>query len=114
MPERRLAAILAADVAGYSRLMEADEAGTHGFLKSILRELMEPAIAGHNGTLIKTTGDGALVEFPSAVDAVRCALVMQRDIATRNTGRPADKRAEMRIGVNVGDIIADEGDIFGD
>jgi adenylate cyclase len=114
MSERRLAAILAADVAGYSRLMEADEEGTHGFLKSILRELMEPSIAAHKGNLIKTTGDGALVEFASAVDAVRCAMEMQRGIAARNEGRPADKRAELRIGVNVGDIIADEGDIFGD
>jgi adenylate cyclase len=114
MPERRLAAILAADVAGYSRLMEADEEETHGFLKSVLREVIEPEIEAHRGNLIKTTGDGALVEFPSAVDAVRCALVVQRGIAERNAARPADKRAELRIGVNVGDIIVDEGDIFGD
>jgi adenylate cyclase len=114
MSERRLAAILAADVAGYSRLMEADEEGTHGFLKSVLREIIEPGIESHHGTLIKTTGDGALVEFPSAVDAVRCAMAVQHDVAERNAARPAEKRAQLRIGVNLGDIIADEGDIFGD
>jgi adenylate cyclase len=112
--ERRLAAILAADVAGYSRLMGADEEGTLAALKACRRELIDPKIAGHRGRIVKTTGDGALVEFASAVDAVRCAIEIQRAMAERNSAIPEDRRIEFRIGINVGDIIIDGGDIYGD
>jgi adenylate cyclase len=112
--ERRLAAILAADVAGYSRLMGADEEGTLAALKAHRRELIDPKIAEHRGRIVKTTGDGALVEFASAVDAVRCATEIQRAMAGRNSDIPEDRRIEFRIGINVGDIIFDEGDIYGD
>ncbi len=112
--ERRLAAILAADVAGYSRLMGADEEGTLAQLKAYRRELVDPKIAEHRGRIVKTTGDGALVEFVSAVDAVRCAMEIQRIMAERNSAMPEDRRIEFRIGINVGDIITDEGDIYGD
>jgi TolB-like protein/class 3 adenylate cyclase/Tfp pilus assembly protein PilF len=112
--ERRLAAIVAADVAGYSRLMGSDEEGTLAALKAHRREVMDPTIAEHRGRIVKTTGDGALVEFASAVDAVRCALEIQVAMATRNAPVPEDKRVEFRIGINVGDIITDEGDIYGD
>jgi len=112
--ERRLAAILAADVAGYSRLMGADEEGTLAQLKAYRRELVDPKIAEHRGRIVKTTGDGALVEFASAVDAVRCAMEIQRAMAERNAAIPEDRRIEFRIGINVGDIIIDEGDIYGD
>src|ERR1700720_1031219 len=112
--ERRLAAILAADVAGYSRLMGADEEGTLAALKAHRRELIDPKIAEHRGRIVKTTGDGALVEFASAVDAVRCATEIQRAMAERNAAIPEDRRIEFRIGINVGDIIIDEGDIYGD
>src|SRR2546425_8337525 len=101
---RRLAAILAADVAGYSRLMGADEEGTLERLKALRRELVDPKIAEHNGRLVKTTGDGLLVEFPSVVDAVRCAAAVQRGIAERNAPEPTDNRIEFRIGINVGDV----------
>ena len=111
---RRLAAILAADVVGYSRMMGADEEGTLAALKTIRRELIEPKIAEHQGRIVKTTGDGALVEFASAVDAVRCALDVQRAAAERNAAIPEDRRIAFRIGINVGDIIFDEGDIYGD
>jgi len=111
---RRLAAILAADVAGYSRLMGADEEGTLAALKAIRRELADPSIAEHRGRIVKTTGDGLLVEFQSVVDAVRCAVEVQRGMAERNAAVPDDKRLEFRIGINLGDIILDEGDIFGD
>jgi TolB-like protein len=112
--DRRLAAILAADVAGYSRLMGVDEEGTLAALKAHRRELIEPKIAEHRGRIVKTTGDGALVEFASAVDAVRCALEIQRAMAERNAAAADDRRVEFRIGINVGDIIIDEGDIYGD
>jgi adenylate cyclase len=112
--ERRLAAILAADVAGYSRLMGVDEEGTLAALKTLRRELIDPRIAEHHGRIVKTTGDGALVEFASEVDAVRCAIEIQRAMAERNAARPEDRRIEFRIGINVGDIIIDESDIFGD
>jgi adenylate cyclase len=111
---RRLAAILAADIAGYSRLMGADEEGTLAALKALRRELFDPKIAEHQGRIVKTTGDGALAEFASAVDAVRCALDIQRGMAERNTNVAADRRIEFRIGINVGDIIMDDGDIYGD
>jgi adenylate cyclase len=112
--ERRLAAILAADVAGYSRLMGVDEEGTLAALKAHRRETIDPKIAGHHGRIVKTTGDGALVEFASAVDAVRCALEIQRAMAEHNVAIPEDRRIEFRIGLNVGDIIIDDGDIYGD
>ena len=112
--ERRLAAILAADVAGYSRLMGVDEEGTLAALKACRRELIDPKIAEHRGRIVKTTGDGALVEFASAVDAVRCATEIQRAMAERNTAILEDRRIELRIGINVGDVIIDESDIYGD
>ncbi len=112
--QRRLAAILAADVVGYSRLMSTDEVGTLNALKAHRRELIDPAIASHHGRIVKTTGDGALVEFASVVDAVACAVVIQRGMVGRNTGVAEDKSIVFRIGINVGDIIIDEGDIYGD
>ena len=112
--ERRLAAILAADVVGYSRLMGGDEIGTLRTLQAHRRELIDPKIAAHRGRIVKTTGDGVLVEFPSAVEAVACAISIQRGIALRNQGVAEDKRVIFRIGVNVGDIISEAGDIFGD
>ena len=112
--ERRLAAILAADVAGYSRLMGVDEEGTLTALKAHRSELIDPKIAEHHGRIVKTTGDGALVEFASAVDAVRCAMEIQRSMAERNAVIAEDYRIEFRIGINVGDIIIDQGDIYGD
>ena len=112
--ERRLAAILAADVAGYSRLMEADEEGTLALLKTHRRELVDPKIAEFGGRIVKTTGDGLLVEFASVVDAVRCAVEVQRGMAERNALIPEKKRIEFRVGVHQGDIISDAGDTFGD
>src|SRR5450432_1477523 len=112
--ERRLVPILAADVAGYSRLMGVDEEGTLAALKACRRELIDPKIAEHQGRIVKTTGDGVLVEFASVVDAVRCAIDIQRAMAERNADIPDDRRIEFRIGINVGDIILDEGDIYGD
>jgi adenylate cyclase len=112
--ERRLAAILAADVAGYSRLMGEDEEGTLAALRAIRRELADPKIAEHKGRIVKTTGDGLLVEFQSVVDAVRCAVEMQRAMADRNAGTPAGKRIEFRFGIHQGDVIVEDGDIFGD
>ena len=111
---RRLAAILAADVAGYSRLIGADEGGTLQALKAIRAELIDPTIAAHNGRLVKTTGDGLLVEFGSVVDALSCATEVQAGLAERNASAPADKRIEFRIGINMGDIVVEDGDIFGD
>ena len=112
--ERRLAAILAADVAGYSRLMGADEVGTLRTLKGHRKELIDPVIAAHRGRIVKTTGDGMLVEFASVIDAVGCAVAVQRTMVSRNAGVPNDKRIVFRIGINVGDIIIDGDDIFGD
>jgi class 3 adenylate cyclase/pimeloyl-ACP methyl ester carboxylesterase len=112
--QRRLAAILAADVVGYSRLMSSDEMGTLTALKAHRRELIDPAVAAHHGRMVKTTGDGALVEFASVVDAVMCAVAIQRGMLARNSSVGADRRIVFRIGVNVGDIIIDDGDIFGD
>jgi TolB-like protein/class 3 adenylate cyclase len=111
---RRLAAILAADVAGYSRLMGADEEGTHERLKAHLRELIEPRIAEHHGRIVKNTGDGFLAEFGSVVDAVRCAVEVQRGMIDRERGVAEDRRIRFRIGVNLGDVIVEEHDIFGD
>jgi len=112
--ERRLAAILAVDVAGYSRLMGFDEEGTLTTLKAHRRELIDPKIGEHRGRVVKTTGDGALVEFASAVDAVRCASEIQRAMAQRNAAIPENRRIEFRMGLNVGDVIIDDGDIYGD
>ena len=111
---RRLAAILAADVAGYSRLMGSDEEGTHERLKAHLRELVEPKIKEHRGRIVKNTGDGFLAEFPSVVDAVRCAVEVQRGMADREPEAPEERRIRFRIGVNLGDVIAEPHDIFGD
>src|SRR5271169_2862075 len=111
---RRLAAILAADVAGYSRLMGADEEGTLERLKSLRRELVDPKIAEHKGRIVKTTGDGLLVEFPSVVDAVRCAVEVQQAMPERNTGIGADHPIELRIGINLGDVIVEGDDLYGD
>jgi adenylate cyclase len=112
--ERRLSAIFAGDVAGYSRLMGADEEGTLARLNAHRREFLEPNIAEHRGRIVKRTGDGILIEFLSAVDAVRCAIQQQRGMAERNVGVAPDKRIELRVGIHVGDIMIEEGDIFGD
>jgi len=111
---RRLAAILAADVAGYSRLMGADEEGTLEALKAIRRELSDPKVREHRGRIVNTTGDGLLIEFSSVVDAVRCAVEVQHAMAERNVDVPPDRRIELRMGINLGDIIKDGRDIFGD
>jgi TolB-like protein/class 3 adenylate cyclase len=112
--ERRLAAILAADVAGYSRLIEADEEGTLGRLKALRAEIIDPKIAGHRGRIVKTTGDGLLVEFASVVDALRCATGLQAAVAESNAAHPSERRIDFRIGVHQGDIVFEDGDIFGD
>jgi TolB-like protein/class 3 adenylate cyclase len=111
---RRLAAILAADVAGYSRLMGADEEGTLERLKALRRELLDPRITEHHGRIVKTTGDGVLIEFASVVDAVRCAVAVQQAMPERNTGSSADNRIELRIGINLGDVIVEGDDLYGD
>ena len=112
--ERRLAAILAADVTGYSRLMGADEEGTHERFKLHCRQLFDPKIKEHRGRIVKNTGDGMLVEFPSVVDAVRCAAEVQRAMVDRNADTAEDKRIAFRVGVNLGDVIAEAEDIYGD
>ena len=112
--QRRLAAILAGDVAGYSRLMGADEEGTLSRLNVHRREFLEPKIADHRGRIVKRTGDGILIEFASVVDAARCAVEIQHGMAERNAPVPQDKRIEFRIGIHVGDVIFEDGDIFGD
>ena len=112
--ERRLTAILAADVAGYSRLMGEDEEGTLARLNAHRRELIDPMVAEHHGRIVKTTGDGLLIEFPSVVEAVSCALAVQRAMVERNAATPEEKRITFRIGVNLGDIIVEDGDIHGD
>src|SRR5262245_54697752 len=112
--ERRLTAILAGDVVGYSRLMGEDEEGTLARLNAHRSEFIDPKIAEHRGRIVKRTGDGILIEFASAVDALRCALEVQKGMAERNVGVPQHQRIELRIGINVGDIIVEDGDIFGD
>src|SRR5947207_1440181 len=112
--ERRLAAIFAADVAGYSRLIGADEEGTLARLKAHRRELIDPTIAEHQGRIVKTTGDGVLAEFASPVKAVRCAIEVQHGMAERNADVPQGDRIEFRIGINLGDVVVDEDDIYGD
>src|SRR5438132_5757523 len=111
--ERRLTAILAADLVGYSRLMTTDEAGTLAALKSLRKNLADPKISEHNERIVKLTGDGMLIEFPSVVSAVACAVDIQSAMRTRNATEPA-ARIEFRIGVNLGDILVEDGDIFGD
>lgn len=111
---RRLAAIVAGDIAGYSRLMEIDEEGTHGRVKSIQRDLVEPSIAEHHGRLVKTTGDGFLAIFDSPLEAVRCGIVIQQNVSGRNDSFKRDRRIEYRIGINLGDVIIEQDDIYGD
>jgi TolB-like protein len=112
--QRRLAAILAADVVGYSRLMQLDEAGTLTALKERLRKVLQPAVTGHRGRIIKVMGDGVLVEFASAVDAVECAIGLQEAMETANAGLPEDRRIVLRIGINLGDVIVEGSDLYGD
>jgi adenylate cyclase len=112
--ERRLAAVLAADVEGYSRLIAADEEGTLARFKAIRAELVDPKINEHHGRIVKTTGDGLLAEFSSVIDALRCAIEVQAGMTERNAAVPANRRIEWRIGINVGDIVVEDGDIFGD
>jgi adenylate cyclase len=112
--ERRLAAILAADVVGYSRLVGEDEEGTLERLKVLRRTVADPKIKEHRGRVVRTMGDGLLVEFASVVDAVRCAVDVQREMALRNADLPSDRRIEFRIGINLGDIIKDGREIYGD
>ena len=112
--ERRLAAILAADVVGYSRLMGVNEAATLAALKTHRKELVDPKISEHQGRIVKLTGDGILVEFTSVVNAVACASEIQRGMADRNAEFPPERRIEFRVGVNVGDVIVEGNDIFGD
>ncbi len=110
---RRLAAIFAADVAGYSRLMGADEEGTLERLKALRCELVDPKIAEHHGRIVKTTGDGMLVEFPSVIDAVRCTVEVEQAMPERNIGVAPDSRIELRIGINLGDVIVEGDDLYG-
>src|SRR5262249_7243773 len=112
--DRRLAAIFAGDIAGYSRLMGADEEGTLSRLNAHRREFLEPKIADHRGRIVKRTGDGVLIEFASAVDAARCAVEIQRGMVKRNASVSQDERIEFRIGIHVGDVIIEDGDMFGD
>jgi adenylate cyclase len=112
--DRRLTAILAADVVGYSRLMAADEKGTHARLKGLRKDFIEPTVAEHHGRIVKLTGDGALVEFGSVVDAVECAAAIQAGVAERQAGQPNDRRIVFRIGINIGDVIIEDDDIYGD
>src|SRR5262245_13268758 len=112
--QRRLAAVLVADVVGYSRLMEQDEAGTLAALKSRRKQILKPVVARHSGRVFKLTGDGALVEFGSAVNAVQCALELQQEMAAANATLPEGRHIVLRIGVNLGDLIIDGDDIYGD
>ena len=113
-PPRRLAAIVAADISGYSRLMEIDEEGTHARVKRHRRELIEPTIAEHYGRLIKSTGDGFLAMFDSPVEAVRCAIVIQQSMVGRNASLPREQWILYRIGINLGDVIVEPDDVYGD
>src|SRR5260370_32627392 len=112
--QRRLAAIVSADVAGYSRLMGRDESGTLAALKALQQKVIDPAIASHGGRIVKTTGDGLLLEFPSVVNAARCAVEVQTAMADRSADIAEDRRITFRIGINIGDIIVEGDDIFGD
>ena len=110
--ERRLAAILLTDMVGYSRLIGLDEEGTIARQKAHREEVIDPKISGHGGRIVKTTGDGLLVEFPSVVDAVRCAIDVQRELVGRDTDAPKDRHIQYRIGINLGDIVVDGDDIL--
>src|SRR5262245_49497953 len=112
--QRRLAAILAVDGVGYSRLMEADEAGTLAVLKARRKEVLDPVVARHQGRIFKVTGDGVLIEFASAVNAVQCAADLQRGATVANSGRAEDRHIVLRIGINLGDVMVEGGDLFGD
>ena len=112
--ERRIAAIVAADMVGYSRLVELDEEGTISRHRRHFRELIEPAFERHNGTIIKTTGDGLIAEFPSVVDAVQCSVHVQREMIAREEDIAADRRIQYRVGINLGDVIFEDGDVYGD
>src|SRR5215469_15807704 len=112
--KRKLAAILAADIAGYSKLMGADEAGTLARLKEYRRELIDPKNKQYHGRVVKTTGDGILIEFPSVVDAISCSIEVQQGMRERNTDIPPEKRIEFRIGINLGDVIIEGRDLYGD
>jgi len=112
--ERKLVSVVVADVVGYSRLMELDEEGTHARLNTFQRDLLKPKISEHHGRIIKNTGDGALLEFASVVDAVRCAVEIQREMIDRNADFPEDRRIVFRIGINLGDVIVEPDDIHGD
>src|SRR5215813_7836051 len=111
---RKLAAIVAADVAGYARLMGTDERGTLLALKAHRADLIDPLVAAHKGQIVKTTGDGLLLSFPSVVEAVSCAVAVQSGMAKRNVEIPRERRIEFRVGVNIGDVIVEKGDVFGD
>jgi class 3 adenylate cyclase len=113
-PPRRLAAILAADVVGYSRLMEQDEAATLAALKSRRKEVLEPLVTRHRGRIFKIAGDGVLVEFASAVHAVQCAIDLQQGMTAANAGLPAERRIVLRVGVNLGDVMVEGSDLYGD
>jgi len=113
-PRRRLAAILAADIVGYSRLMSADEEGTLAALRMRRREILQPAVSKHHGRIVKVMGDGVLVEFGSAVDAVTCAVELQDAMEAANAGLKADRRIMLRVGVNLGDVMVEGNDIYGD
>jgi class 3 adenylate cyclase len=112
--ERKLAAILAADVVGYSRLMEWDEAGTLAALKVRRKDILQPVVAKHHGRIVKVMGDGVLVEFGSAVNAVACAVDLQADMERANNGLPDDRRIVLRIGINLGDVTVEGSDLYGD
>ena len=112
--QRRLAAILAADVVGYSRLMQLDEAGTLAALKTSRREILQPAVARHHGRIVKVMGDGVLIEFASAVDAVECGVVLQEAMEAASAGLPEDRRIVLRIGINLGDVMVEGSDLYGD
>jgi len=111
---RRLAAIIVGDIASYSRLMQADEEGTHVRVKRIERDLIQPSIVEHHGSLVKTTGDGFIAIFDSPVEAVRCSIVIQQNLIGRNASLPKETRIEYRIGVNLGDVIVEPDDVYGD
>src|SRR5215468_6480073 len=113
-PRRRLAAILAADVVGYSRMMQADEAGTLAALKIHRTEILQPLLSKHHGRIIKVMGDGVLVEFASAVEAVRCAVALQEAMAAANEGIEESRQVVLRIGINLGDVMVEGGDLYGD
>jgi class 3 adenylate cyclase len=112
--ERRLAAILAADIVGYARLVERDEAGTLAAIRDLRQEVIDPLLAEHHGRIVKLMGDGAIVEFGSVVDAVACAVAVQKAVADRQAGVPADRRIVFRIGVNLGDVVVEGEDLLGD